>query len=95
MRRYSKNIPIDLGKRFSTSYMIPIIRAAVKEGRIRFRVVVLQEEQRLDTVAGKYYNNGGDYWIIAAASGIGFSLQCPPGTVLTVPYIEDIEGILG
>lgn len=95
MRRYSKNIPMDFGKRFSTSYMIPIIRAAVKEGRIRYRVIVLQEAQRLDTVAGKYYNNSSDYWIIAAASGIGFSLQVPPGTVLTVPYLEDIENLAG
>lgn len=95
MGRYSKNIPIDLGKRYSTSYIIPLIRQGIKEGRIRYEEVVLREGERLDTIAGKKYGKATDFWIIAAASNIGFSIQAPPGTLLKVPLLEDIELLSG
>jgi nucleoid-associated protein YgaU len=41
--------------------------------------------QRLDILAGKLYGDSSLWWVIAAASGIGWGLQIPGGTVLTVP----------
>ena len=40
---------------------------------------------RFDTLAQQYYDDSSLWWIIAAASGIGWSLQLPPGTFLTIP----------
>jgi len=46
---------------------------------------VLNEGERLDTIAGRVYGNARLWWIIAAASGIGWPLQVPPGTQLLIP----------
>ena len=41
--------------------------------------------QRLYKLAYKHYGNSSYWWVIASASGIGWALQCPPGTVIRVP----------
>lgn len=58
---------------------------AVESGTLNYQTILLEEGQRLDHIAGIYYNNASLWWIIAASSGIGWSLQCPPGTVLRIP----------
>ncbi len=47
--------------------------------------VILQAGERLDVIALKRYQNSDYWWIIAAASGIGWNLQVPPGTILAIP----------
>jgi len=39
----------------------------------------------LDRLAGQYYGDSRYYWVIAAASNIGFAPQCPPNTVVNIP----------
>ena len=58
---------------------------AVENRRIDYSTYVLSEGERLDSIAGKFYNDSTYWWIIAAASGIGWSLQVPPGTFLKIP----------
>jgi hypothetical protein len=58
---------------------------AIENGRLSYSTYVLTENERLDIVAGKFYKNSSYWWIIAAASGIGWSLQVPPGTFLKIP----------
>jgi hypothetical protein len=50
---------------------------------------VLQEGERFDIIAGEVYGDGRLWWIIAAASGIGWFLQVPPGTRINVPVSMD------
>jgi nucleoid-associated protein YgaU len=69
------------------------IRSAVSAGRLATREVVLAEGQRLDQLAGQFYGDGRYWWVIAAASGIGWPNQVPPGTRLLVPV--DISAALG
>lgn len=91
IKRYNKLIPIEGGLRYGTSYIIPIIRDGIKNGNIRVvATVVLQERQRLDTIAGQVYGDSDLAWVLAAASNIGFWLQCPPGTLVRVPDLEDV-----
>jgi len=39
----------------------------------------------LDHIAGKELGDSQLWWVIAAASRIGWWLQVPPGTVLRIP----------
>ena len=58
---------------------------AVKSGSIRVSIKILEEGERLDQLAGLYYGDSTLWWVIAAASGIGWSPQVPPGTRLMIP----------
>ena len=53
-----------------------------------------KEGERLDQIAGKFYDDGRYWWVIAAASNIGWWLQVPTGTRLIVPLdLSEIEAI--
>ena len=81
--RYTNN-PI-AGRGFSTNSISANIRNAVLTNSISYSTRVLSEGQRLDTIAGQIYGMGSLWWIIAAASGIGWGLQVPAGTLLSIP----------
>ena len=61
------------------------IYSAVDNGRINYSVHVLEQGERLDYLAGVNYGDSSFWWVIAAASGIGYALQVPPGTILRIP----------
>tara|TARA_B100000282_G_scaffold196456_1_gene143529 strand:+ start:157 stop:459 length:303 start_codon:yes stop_codon:yes gene_type:complete len=46
---------------------------------------VLQDGERLDTIAGRFYGDASYWWVIAAASGVGWGMQVPSGTLLRIP----------
>jgi nucleoid-associated protein YgaU len=67
----------------------------VQQGRISVREHVLKEGERLDTIAGREYGNARLWWLIAAASGIGWGLQVPPGTQLLIPTdLRQLSGVV-
>jgi hypothetical protein len=70
---------------FGTSRAASKIYRAIDTGAIPFTIYTLKGSERLDVVAGRVYGNASLWWIIAAASGIGWGLQCPPGTMLRIP----------
>ena len=53
---------------------------------------ILKEGERLDVIAGRTYGNARLWWVIAAASGIGWGLQVPPGTQILIP--TDLKQVL-
>jgi hypothetical protein len=83
--RYAYLARINGGKTIATSYVSVKIRAAINSGRIEYTPYELKEGQRLDHIAGSTYGDSSLWWVIAAASGIGWSLQAPPGTLLKIP----------
>lgn len=95
MRRYSRTPSLGLGFSYGTSYAIPIIRANLAAGRIRYDETVLDEAERLDIMAGKVYGDSTLYWLISAASDIGWALQAPPGTRIRIPNLEDVKKYVG
>ena len=70
---------------YKTNQITSKIFDATEQNTIQFNTHVLKEGERLDTLAGKFYNDASYWWIIAAASGIGWGLQVPPGTFLKIP----------
>ena len=68
------------------------IHNAVHQNLLETNQYVLTAGERLDIIAGKYYDDANYWWVIAAASGIGWNLQVPPGTLLRIP--TDISKVL-
>lgn len=95
MSRYNNTPKIASGRQFGTSTYNAAIRRAVQEGRLSVREHVLKEGERLDTLAGREYRNARLWWVIAAASGIGWGLQVPPGTLLLIPtQLSQLSGLV-
>lgn len=92
--RYSRAPILNLGAQYGTSRAIAAVRAAVKSGQIGTREIILRGADRLDTLAGSLYGDGRYYWILAAASDIGWGLQVPAGTVIKVPELGDIAKLI-
>lgn len=93
--RYSRTPVLGLGSQYGTSYAIPVLRDQVSQGNIRVERLVLVEGERLDILAGRYYGDGRLWWVIAAASNVGWGLQCPPGTQILLPNLEDVSKYVG
>ena len=91
--RYSFNSIEKDGVAYSTSDRMSIIFNAVENNLINYTTYTLEEQQRLDHIAGMSYRDSSYWWIIAAASGIGWGLQVPPGTLIRIP--KDLNEVLG
>lgn len=93
--RYKFSLRIEGNKKFGTSIVNPVIFNAIDNGIIDYNVIVLSEGQRLDHIAHRVYGSSEYWWIVAAASGVGWGLQLPPGTILKIPTnLNEVLGLL-
>ena len=85
------------GKRFiSSSSANKTIKQMVDSGQLKTKDYVLSDSQRLDVVAANFYGDAKYWWIIAAASGIGWQCQVPAGTLLKIPVsLQKILNMVG
>jgi hypothetical protein len=95
IRRYTRAPIFGVNTRYGTSNTLPIIRQNIELGNIRVTEIVSKEKERLDILAGKVYGDSRLWWIIAAASNIGFAPQVPPGIALKIPNLEDVAKFIG
>lgn len=93
--RYRRSPVLSFGRQYGTSRVHEAIRSAIADGSLPFSEITLTEAQRLDHISGKAYGNGRYAWIIAAASGIGWMLQVPPGTHIRIPDLEVVMRLVG
>ena len=90
--RYASDPRIAMGKQLGTADNILVLKSAVKNGSIPIiSRVIATGDDRLDTLAGAFYGDARYWWILAAASGIGWGLQIPPGTIINVISLSDVE----
>jgi hypothetical protein len=95
LSRYQGDTTIKQGRILGSNESIFKIRDAIARGLIATDTQVLKGSQRLDIIANQYYGDGRLWWIIAAASGIGWWLQAPPGTRLVIPLnMSEIEAVI-
>lgn len=95
LSRYSGDAVIAKGTRLATARAFRVIRAGVKSGRIKSTAMTTRGLARLDQLAGQHYSNGAYWWVIAAASDVGWGLQVPGGTRLRIPDIGQVLNTLG
>tara|TARA_Y100000034_G_C6630041_1_gene275011 strand:- start:240 stop:536 length:297 start_codon:yes stop_codon:yes gene_type:complete len=83
--RYTYASRINKGEGISNPRASSVIYKAVSAGLISVTNKKLIGKERLDVLASQQYGDPSYWWIIAAASGIGWGLQVPPGTILRIP----------
>jgi len=88
--RYENSEIFAFGQSYGTSYISRQIFDGINNGAIKYSENYLQQGERLDVLAGQVYGDGRLYWIICAASGIGFAAQVPPGTIIKTPNLSDV-----
>ena len=85
MRRYRKDRPIRGGKLLATASGMSNIRRAVRAKTLVTTEYTSREGDRLDNLAAIYLGDSRLWWVLAAASGVGWGLQLPPGTLIRIP----------
>jgi len=95
VQRYARTTVIKFGEKYGTSQAILAIRNNITNGNIRKKTYLCEENVRLDILAGEEYGDGKLWWVLAAASGIGWGLQIPPGTFIVIPKLEDVVKFIG
>ena len=83
--RYTLSRRIEDGKAIAPSKASAILYRAALSTALPVSLRVLEEGERLDTISFEVYGTSSFWWIIAGASGIGWGLQVPPGTLLKIP----------
>ena len=92
--RYRSTPLINYARQYGTPAAIQTIREGVSTGLIRTRQMLLRGSERLDTLAGSIYGDSRYWWILAAASNIGWGMQVPPGTIINIPELYDINPLV-
>jgi hypothetical protein len=94
--RYEGTPRIRGGQLLATSTSARNLKIAVRNNQITLKTIVAGEGARLDSIAGEEYGDARMYWLIAACSGIGWSMQVPPGTILRIPTdLAQVRAIVG
>jgi hypothetical protein len=93
--RYARTPILNFGELYGTGRAREAIQSAIKNGRMQTQQVILRGAERLDTMAGVLYGDARYWWVLAAASNIGWGLQVPPGTIIQVPTLNDVAAITG
>ena len=95
LSRYSFVNRVKGGNYYGTASNSTRICNAVEQGILSCVTITLSEGQRLDHLSGKVYGDASLWWVIAAASGIGWGLQVPPGKIIKIPTnIDKVFGVL-
>lgn len=94
--RYTKDGRMRAGTMLSAAQATITIRNAIKTGAVvPVRVMRTSGFNRLDNLAGEMYEDARYWWVLAAASDIGWGLQVPPGTIINVLDINDVKRLVG
>jgi len=85
MQRYTTTLTVDVSKRIP--YYTTVLPSRIPSEDIPFYYVV-QDGDRLDTLAYKFYKNTADWWVLAKANNLVNGSMAPPiGTILFIPNV--------
>lgn len=93
--RYARSPRLNFGAQHGTALATQVIRSAIKDGSLNYKSIILRGAERLDTIAGSEYGDGRYWWVLAAASDIGWGLQLPTGTIINIPDLGAVMKLVG
>lgn len=94
--RYTRDDYTQDGLGLEPSRSIVAVRRAIRAGTIPItRQIIATQADRLDTISGAVYGDGRYWWVLAAASNVGWGLQVPPGTLINIPDLRSVEQLIG
>jgi hypothetical protein len=94
--RYLRDAVAADGKGLTAPGGLAAVRAAIKRGDVPIvQTFTTTDADRLDSIAGRLYGDSRYWWVVAAASNIGWALQVPPGTIIKIVDLRAIERIVG
>jgi len=93
--RYSRDDLRANGTGLRVAQSVSAVRLGIAQGTIPIvDRIVLTQATRLDHIAAAAYGDARYWWIIAAASDIGWAPQAPPGTFIQIPDLKAVERIV-
>jgi len=93
--RYDRDSLIALGTQLGTARATAGVRKAIRNGTLPIaKSITTCEADRLDSLAGSIYGDSRFWWVLAAASNIGWGLQVPPGTVINIVNLALVETLV-
>jgi len=95
LSRYTRSPVLNYGRQFGTSIGVNAIRAGIKDGSLPSTPLLLRGVERLDTLAGSIYGDSRYWWVLAAASDIGWGMQVPAGTIINIPDLGAVTALVG
>ena len=75
---------------WSSNIQYSYIKPTINNNQITYKNIIMEYGTRLDIIAEKEYGDSTYWWVIAAASKIGWGLQVPEGVVLTIPNLGQV-----
>lgn len=85
----------NIGGQLESAKSIYFLRQMIKNGNISISSkIIATGNDRLDSLAGSIYGDSKYWWVLAAASGIGWGLQIPPGTIINIVDLREVERIV-
>jgi len=94
--RYARAPLLNFGTQYGTSRAREAIQYAMANNQLNItQVIVTRGLDRLDTISGVVYGDSRYWWVLAAASSIGWGMQVPPGTMIYVPDLAIVASITG
>lgn len=94
--RQARTPILNFGTTYGTGRAREAIQAALKNGQLSTsKRIIVRGAERLDTIAGEVYGDSRYWWILAAASNIGWGMQIPPGTIVLVPDLAAVAALVG
>jgi hypothetical protein len=91
IKRYNETVSGRGG--LKTANSVANIRRAIRSGNLSYTEAILKDGERIDMIAAKNYGDARLWWVIAAASNIGWWMQVPEGTLVRIP--SDISQVMG
>lgn len=90
LNRYQTTSLVNNGTTYGTFKGHIDIRTNIDNGVIQYKEMTTSKGDRLDIIAGREYGDSQYWWIIAAASKIGWGLQIPEGTYIIIPNLNQV-----